>query len=162
MGSELHLPESENMAARLWELDTLEKAQACLENSRQKYPITLCNYVSNVFDTSPTETGAWVDSFDPKTGKLLAYIPNTQPEDVDTAIKSAADAFPGWSRTPRAVQSKYLRRIADLIQENRELFAVWESIDQGKTLARARVEIDRAVANFSYGLYILRLFLDKC
>jgi acyl-CoA reductase-like NAD-dependent aldehyde dehydrogenase len=39
-----------------------------------------------------------------------------------------------------------------LMEENRELFAVWETIDQGKTLERARIEVDRAVSNFSYYL----------
>jgi acyl-CoA reductase-like NAD-dependent aldehyde dehydrogenase len=35
------------------------------------------------------------------------------------------------------------------MQEHREVFAVWESIDQGKTLQRARVEVDRAISNFA-------------
>jgi acyl-CoA reductase-like NAD-dependent aldehyde dehydrogenase len=68
---------------------------------------------------------------------------------VDSAVLAAEAAFKTWSKTTRAERSKYLQRIAALIQENRELFAVWESIDQGKTLERGRVEVDRAVSNFS-------------
>jgi acyl-CoA reductase-like NAD-dependent aldehyde dehydrogenase len=68
---------------------------------------------------------------------------------VDSAVLAAEAAFKTWSKTTRTERSKYLQRIAALIQENRELFAVWESIDQGKTLERGRVEVDRAVSNFS-------------
>jgi len=155
MGS-LPQPDPESMAARLWELDTLERAQDFLQSSHKTPPVTLHNYISDAFVSSPADTESWIESFDPKTGKLLAHLPNTRPAEVDTAVQSALAAFPAWSRTSRAIRSKYLRRIADLILEHRELFAVWESIDQGKTLGRARVEIDRAIANFSYfSTYIL-------
>jgi acyl-CoA reductase-like NAD-dependent aldehyde dehydrogenase len=81
--------------------------------------------------------------------KILNRVPISSPYDVQNAVKAATTAFGSWSKTTRAVRSKYLQRIAALIEHNRELFAVWESIDQGKTLERARVEIDRAISNFS-------------
>ncbi|KAK0730176.1 aldehyde dehydrogenase domain-containing protein [Lasiosphaeris hirsuta] len=137
----------------IWSCDTLEKAAAYL---RSGTPIHLQNYVSGAFISSDKTLVPFLDSFEPKTGALFARVPCTQSRHVEAAIRTARDAFPAWSKTTRAVRSGYLRRVSELLQENRELFAVWESIDQGKTLERARIEVDRAIANFSYfSTYIL-------
>lgn len=75
-------------------------------------------------------------------------IPISDAPDVDAAVIAAKEAFPAWSRTSRKIRSGYLQKIATLLEENKELFAVWESIDQGQTIQRARIEVDRAVSNF--------------
>lgn len=95
------------------------------------------------------EEDEYIDSFEPKTGKIYSRIPISTVADVQDAVDAATEAFQAWSRTPRAERSRYLQRIAALIQQNREVLAIWESIDQGKTLERARMEVDRAVSNFS-------------
>lgn len=133
----------------LWAADTLEKATTLLKHLDGQ-PVTLQHFVGNKFLAATKEPSAKViDSYEPKSGKLIARIPCASADEVNTAIQAAKDAFPAWSKTPRAERSRYLRRISDIIAENRELFAVWESIDQGKTLERARIEVDRAISNFS-------------
>lgn len=130
----------------LWAANTLEKATTLLTHLEGR-PLTLQHFAQNQFTTA--ESSKHIDSFEPKSGKLIARIPCASADEVDAAIKAAKAAFPAWSKTPRAERSRYLRRISDIIAENRELFAVWESIDQGKTLERARIEVDRAISNFS-------------
>lgn len=119
--------------------------------------IHLSNFVGGDFVAcAESENTTWIDSLDPKTGSVIAKVPCSQPKDVEAAILAAQDAFPSWSRTSRAQRSSYLRRISELLHEHREILAVWESADQGKPLERARVEVDRAIANFSYfSTYIL-------
>lgn len=134
------------VADELWSADTLEKATTLLKHLEGK-PLTLQHFTQNSFVA--TESAKHVDSFEPKTGKLIARVPCASADEVNAAVKAAKEAFPGWSKTPRAERSRYLRRVSEIIAENRELFAVWESIDQGKTLERARVEVDRAISNFS-------------
>ncbi|RFU30455.1 hypothetical protein B7463_g5888, partial [Scytalidium lignicola] len=134
-------------------LDTLPKAEAFLHGSNSPR-IVISNFISNSF--TPHSSSDYIDSFDPKTGNAYARVPISSASEVEDAITSAAEAFKSWCKTSRGVRSKYLQRIAQLIQENRELLAVWESIDQGKTLERARIEVDRAISNFSYfSTYIL-------
>lgn len=112
-------------------------------------PIVLQNYVHGVFSApAKASSDSWIDSYNPRTGKVFARIPSSTEAEVDEAVCAATDAFPPWSQTPRSLRSKTLMRIADLIHERRESFAIWESIDQGKPLERARVEVDRAVSNF--------------
>ncbi|GMG32229.1 unnamed protein product [Aspergillus oryzae var. brunneus] len=129
------------MSPHLWELDTLEDAEGHLQRLDFQ-PFKLQNLVNGNLVPHPHN---WIDSMNPKTGLHFACIPNSTPEQIDQAVKAADAAFPAWSATPPSQRSQYLQRIASRIEEQRELFAVWESIDQGKTLTRARVEIDRAV-----------------
>lgn len=135
------------MSPHLWELDTLEDAEGHLQRLDFQ-PFKLQNLVNGILVPHPHND--WIDSMNPKTGLHFACIPNSTPEQVDQAVKAADAAFPAWSTTPPSQRSQYLQRIASRIEEQRELFAVWESIDQGKTLTRARVEIDRAVSNFRW------------
>lgn len=130
----------------LWELKTLDDAKGYLTSQTHK-PIRLQNFVDNDFSvhSAPDE---WIDSFNPRTGEPLAQIPRSTQSDVDRAVDAASRAFRSWSQTPRHERSETLLRIADCLSAERELFAVWESIDQGKTLARARSEVERAIANF--------------
>lgn len=133
----------------IWSLDTLSKAEAFLQGRSRKPHILISNFISNSF-TSHSASAEYLDSFDPKTGNVYAQVPVSSASEVEQALTAATDAFKSWRKTERAIRSRYLQRIAQLIEDNSELLAVWESIDQGKTLERARIEVDRAVSNFSY------------
>lgn len=112
-------------------------------------PLILGNSISNKFTPSTSPTPQYLPSYNPKTGKTFASVPISTAEDVSAAVSAAEAAFPAWAATPRAKRAEYLHRIAGLIREYREVFAVWESVDQGKTVERGRVEVDRAIANFT-------------
>lgn len=143
-----------DLITTLWELDTTDRADAYLASLAN--PIRLQNFIENNY-SEHAEPAHWIDSFNPRTGELLAQIPRSALSDVDRAVDAASRAFPTWSRTSRQERSEILLRIAAILSEKKELFAVWESIDQGKTLSRARVEVDRAISNFRY----VGLFLDR-
>jgi acyl-CoA reductase-like NAD-dependent aldehyde dehydrogenase len=130
----------------VWELQSLESAERFISSENVSAQLSLQNYVSNEFDTSSPAN--YVDSINPKTGKSFARVPISSSAQVDHALQAATDAFKTWSKTTAAFRSKLLERVACLIEKNKEPLAVWESIDQGKTLARARVEVERAVTNF--------------
>ncbi|KAK8122008.1 aldehyde dehydrogenase [Apiospora sp. TS-2023a] len=143
----------------VWSCDTLDKAEAFIASPRHasgdesRYKIRMQNYVGGSFTTtSTTDTPSpqYIDAINPKTGRAFGQVPISSADQVEQALRAATEAFGAWSATPAAARSKLLQRVAGLIQEHRELFAVWESIDQGKTLERARVEVDRAVSNFNY------------
>lgn len=127
----------------VWNCSSLEDAHALVEDKGMKV-LTLENFIATSFRPSAKH----IDTIDPKTGRSFAQVPVSSADEVETAVRNATEAFKTWSKTTAAVRSQYLRRIAQLIQDNRELFAIWESIDQGKTIARARIEVDRAISNF--------------
>ncbi|HEY3057310.1 MAG TPA: aldehyde dehydrogenase [Thermoanaerobaculia bacterium] len=96
-------------------------------------------------------SGAYFDDIGPATGEPIAEVPDSDERDVDAAVRAARDAFASWSRTPVAERSRFLMRLADLIEDNLEELAQLESMDSGKTITLARrLDIPRAVANFRF------------
>ncbi|MDP2386514.1 MAG: aldehyde dehydrogenase [Bacteroidota bacterium] len=113
------------------------------------------NYING--ELVPPTGNQYLDNYDPARGKVYSYIPDSDEKDVETAVAAAKEAFPAWSVTPKDIRSKYLLKIASLIEENLEKLAKAESIDNGKPLHLAKtVDIPRAAANFHfYGTGIL-------
>ena len=85
--------------------------------------------------TAPGETFA---STNPATGKVLAEITQGTPEDVDKAVKAARAAFKSWSALSGYERAKYLYAIARAIQKHARLFAVLETLDNGKPIRESR------------------------
>ena len=93
----------------------------------------------------------FLENFDPATGQVYSKVPDSDERDVERAVEAARDAFPAWSRLSADQRSRTLLKIADLIEQNIEQFAIAECIDSGKPLSRARtLEIPRAVTNFRF------------
>ncbi|MDE2134911.1 MAG: aldehyde dehydrogenase family protein [Alphaproteobacteria bacterium] len=88
--------------------------------------------------------GEWIaararlDSFNPATGKKLASVAHASETDVDAAVKAARAAQPAWARLGGAGRARYLYAIARLIQKHSRLFAVLETMDNGKPIRETR------------------------
>ena len=95
--------------------------------------------------------GTAFKSVNPATEETLAEIAEADEADVDRAVKAARRAFRGWSRMPGKERSKYLFRIARIIQERSRELAVLESIDNGKPIKESRdVDVPLVAAPFFY------------
>src|SRR5438045_544599 len=95
--------------------------------------------------------GRYLDNVEPATGKRYCQVADSDARDVDLAVAAAEKAFCGWSKETAAERSRFLLRIADLIERDLEKFARAESIDTGKPISLARtLDIPRAVANFRF------------
>ncbi|MBU2349233.1 MAG: aldehyde dehydrogenase family protein, partial [Alphaproteobacteria bacterium] len=57
---------------------------------------------------------------DPATGEVIGHVPDLGAAETETAIQAAADAFPAWSRTDPHKRAAFLRKWAELIDENVE------------------------------------------
>src|SRR5438477_11814117 len=95
--------------------------------------------------------GKYLDNIEPATGKSYSQVADSDSRDVEVAVAAAEKAFPEWSRTPAAERSRFLLRIADLIERDLEKLTRAESIDTGKPLSLARsLDIPRAASNFRF------------
>ena len=91
----------------------------------------------------------YFDSINPCTTEVLAKIPQANLKDVDKAVKAAKKALPGWSKRPPQERARLLYAIARHLQKNSRLFAVLESLDNGKTVRETRdIDIPLAVRHF--------------
>ena len=82
----------------------------------------------------PSASGQRFDSINPATDQLLTSVASCEAEDVDRAVKAARRSFEGgvWSRAAPNERRLVLRRLADLIREHAEEFALLDSLDMGK------------------------------
>ncbi|MEQ8964411.1 MAG: aldehyde dehydrogenase family protein [Azospirillaceae bacterium] len=84
------------------------------------------------------KTKQWFDSIDPATGKPLARIARAGEKDVDAAVAAARAAFPAWRDLGGHGRARYLYALARLVQRHSRLFAVLESLDNGKPIRETR------------------------
>ncbi len=90
--------------------------------------------------------GAWKrpkggESFEtmaPATGETLTRVAQAGAADVDAAVKAAAKAQGPWAALPGHARARYLYALARLIQRHSRLFAVVESLDNGKPIRETR------------------------
>jgi len=110
---------------------------------------SLANYIDGAL--APPRDGRYLDVLEPATGRVLARAPDSGAQDVEAAVRAATDAFPEWAAMRAPERSKFLLRIAELIDERLEELAAAESADTGKPLSLARaLDIPRASANFRF------------
>jgi aldehyde dehydrogenase (NAD+) len=99
----------------------------------------------------PPRGGQYFDSQNPATNKPLAQVALGTAEDVDKAVAAAQTAFESWSRTPGHVRARYLYAIARQVQKHSRLFAVVESLDNGKPIRETRdIDIPLVARHFYY------------
>jgi aldehyde dehydrogenase (NAD+) len=101
---------------------------------------------------SEAESDAQFATVNPANEEALSMVAQASALDVDRAVVSARRAYDKvWSKTTGAQRSKYLFRIARLIQERSRELAVVETLDNGKPIRESRdVDIPLAAAHFFY------------
>eukprot|EP01095_Lingulamoeba_sp_RSL-Kostka_P005291 TRINITY_DN16622_c0_g1_i1.p1 TRINITY_DN16622_c0_g1~~TRINITY_DN16622_c0_g1_i1.p1 ORF type:complete len:504 (-),score=221.28 TRINITY_DN16622_c0_g1_i1:23-1534(-) len=117
-------------------------------NSEFEFP-QINNFINGEFVNPVNDE--WIDNYDPSIGKVVSKIANSTKEDVDVAVEAAKEAFKSWSKKSPQERSIVMNRIADLIEERLDEFALAESKDQGKPFSLAKmIDIPRAVSNFRF------------
>jgi aldehyde dehydrogenase (NAD+) len=102
-------------------------------------------------DGASTTPGQTFPTSNPATGKHLAEVTQGTAEDVANAVKAARRAQPKWARLPAHQRAKYLYALARLVQKHSRLFAVLESLDNGKPIRESRdIDIPLVARHFSY------------
>src|SRR5919204_3721852 len=75
--------------------------------------------------------------FDPSTGQVSATVAFASAEDVDSAVTSAAAAFPGWRDTSLAKRTSILFAFRELIVRHTDELAALISSEHGKVASDA-------------------------
>jgi betaine-aldehyde dehydrogenase len=74
----------------------------------------LRNFVNGAY-VEPAD-GGYADLVDPSTGEVFASAPVSGPNDVDAAMRAAADAFDGWGGATPADRQRALLKFADAVE----------------------------------------------
>lgn len=95
--------------------------------------------------------GKTFDVLEPSNGKLLAKVSEAGAADVDAAVAAARKALPKWSAASGYSRAKVLYAIGRAMQRHQRLFAVLESIDNGKPIRESRdIDVPLAIRHFLY------------
>src|SRR6056297_2656707 len=102
-------------------------------------------------DGAYTAPGNGFLSKNPATNETLATLTQGTAADVDEAVTAARRAQPKWERLGGHARARLLYAIARLIQRNARLFAVLETLDNGKPIRESRdIDIPLVHRHFYY------------
>ncbi|MBJ7404197.1 MAG: aldehyde dehydrogenase family protein [Bradyrhizobium sp.] len=107
------------------------------------------------------ENGETIESINPANGAYLTRTPNGTAADVDRAVQAAARAFQTWRKTSVTDRANALLKIADLFEADAERFVVLESMDVGKPVREARLDVSLAIDHFRYFAGVIRSHSDE-
>jgi aldehyde dehydrogenase (NAD+) len=91
------------------------------------------------------------ETANPATGEKLADIALGGERDVAAAAGAAASALKSWSALPGYDRARHLYALARQVQKHSRLFAVLESLDNGKPIRESRdIDIPLVARHFYY------------
>lgn len=90
-------------------------------------------------------TGATQEVINPATEEVLAALPAAAPEDLDAALQSAKQGFAIWRALSLYARARILIDAAHLIRDRTEAIATAVTLENGKPLAEARMEVGTVV-----------------
>ena len=74
---------------------------------------------------------------------MITSVYEGDEEDIDKAVTAARKAFEGpWKKVTPEDRGKLLNRLAQLFDENNDLLASIEALDNGKSITMAKVDIN--------------------
>ncbi len=99
----------------------------------------------------PPVGGEYFVNISPITGKPIAEIARGQAADIELALDAAHKAKDAWGHTSATERSNILNKIADRMEQNLNILALAESIDNGKPIRETMAaDLPLAVDHFRY------------
>ena len=100
------------------------------------------------------EPEGWGEVFNPATGLVSGRVALAGVDEVDVAVASALDAFPGWRDTSVSARTRILFTFRALVEKNREEIAKLLVAEHGKVFTDALGEVQRGleVIEFACGI----------
>lgn len=105
----------------------------------------------------PASDGARFTAYNPADGTKLAECAEATKDDVNLAVAAAHKAFPAWKITSPQKRQDLLLAIADIIEQNADMLAMVETLDNGKPIRETKnIDIPLAVDHFRYFAGVVR------
>jgi aldehyde dehydrogenase len=95
--------------------------------------------------------GQYFSNITPITGQQVCEIARSTAEDVELALDAAHKAREAWGNTSAAERARMLNKIADRMEENLDVLALVETIDNGKPIRETtHADLPLAIDHFRY------------
>ena len=77
----------------------------------------------------------------PATGRAIGRVPHATAEDLDRALAAAEREFPKWRKLSPRERGRILKRAADLLHDRGDAIARLATLEMGKPLGEAKIEL---------------------
>ncbi|WP_313807124.1 aldehyde dehydrogenase [Sphingobium sp.] len=95
--------------------------------------------------------GDYFDNISPVTGQAVCKVARSTAEDIELALDAAHRAKDSWGQRSATERANVLNRIAQRMEENLDLLAMAETIDNGKPIRETTAaDIPLAIDHFRY------------
>lgn len=91
-----------------------------------------------------------LQSVNPATGEVLGRFPAATGADVEQALAATHRAFLDWRLTPMDERAALVRRLGELLLENRDQLARLVTLEMGKVITEARAEVEKSAGFCAY------------
>jgi len=112
--------------------ESASTAQAWLVQHNSRFDL----YINGAWQAP--KNGQHAPVYNPANGKELAQVAQAGKDDIGLAYDAAHKALSLWRNTSGHVRARYLYAIARNIQKHQRLFAVLESMNNGKSIRESR------------------------
>jgi acyl-CoA reductase-like NAD-dependent aldehyde dehydrogenase len=96
-------------------------------------------------DERPAAAGETFEKLAPATGEAISRVARSRAGDVDAAVSAAAEAQPAWAARTVEERGRVLRRVAQLLERDRDAVAAVVAEETGKSPKDAKGETDGAI-----------------
>jgi alpha-ketoglutaric semialdehyde dehydrogenase len=107
----------------------------------------IATFVGNLLagQERPAASSETFEKLAPATGKVLSVVARSSAADVDAAVTAAEAAQPSWAARTVEERGRILRRVAQLLERDREAVAAVVAAETGKSPRDAKGETDGAI-----------------
>lgn len=105
-------------------------------------------FINNEFVES--KSSDTMEVINPATGEAFDTITFATEEEVNEAIEKSKHAQLEWEKVPAPTRAEHVKLLIPLLEQNKDELAKLYVKEQGKTLAQAEGEIDKAVQFIDY------------
>lgn len=123
--------------------------------SKISYKSKYDNFIGGEF--VPPVKQQYFDVITPISGQVYTRAARSTAEDIELALDAAHKAFESWSKTSVTDRANILLKIADRLEQNLELLAYAETVDNGKPIRETlNADIPLSIDHFRYFAGCLR------
>lgn len=104
---------------------------------------TLKNYINGEWVSATTDQTEEV--YNPATGEVIANVPISTKEDLDSAVQVASEAFVTWKEVPVPRRARILFKYQQLLVDHWDELARIITVENGKNFTEAHGEVLRGI-----------------
>ncbi|XP_074105726.1 aldehyde dehydrogenase 7 family member A1 [Cotesia typhae] len=110
-----------------------------------------------LFDGRWGGSGKVIESISPASGKVIAKVRESTPQETINAVTEARKAWPYWSSLPAPARGEIVRQIGDELRRNLKPLGQLVSLEMGKILAEGVGEVQEYIDICDYAVGLSRM-----